>query len=393
MKAPTKYIDAQQKEALIVMLAIRFIEEYGLLRQEDLEDAKKSLQALFLRASGQATLLIKLIEVLRATRNVQQTFASIFNILTGIGKGVTAVDGKIALLRESLDRHRIAAGEYRDFVDPFLSFSQNFHRQLSAFARAVETYVGLKENEAKLAHIYRIARAARNQLRDRLQGELGRKPRGATESRIKDELVSSFNYGESRERLELAIAESHDKEREVLAQLEEIKAMCQMAMNPAMREKPSMAAKPPAPAKPAHEDIFTRLTDALEKHPALERLKEPVVELFRLYQNSYGMFALDWNRLQAGIQPMVKNTEAYFEAKEDDKDIRAKREKLRRIESLIPFLERGAKMLNDKEYNTYTVYTRHLSDVIGEEKAAWASVAEELLRAKVHAEAEMSTRL
>ena len=194
----------------------------------------------------------------------------------------------------------------------------------------------------------------------------------------------------------------------MLAQLEEIKAMCQMAMNPAMRERPSLAAKPTTPAKPryrdvpnavprdakpAHEDIFTRLTDALGKHPALERLKEPVVELFRLYQNSYGMFALDWNRLQAGIQLMVKNTEAYFEAKEEDKDIRAKRDKLRRIESLIPFLERGAKMLDEKEDNTYTIYTRHLSDVISEEKAAWASVAEDLLRAKVYAEAEMSTRL
>ena len=393
MKAPTKYIDAQQKEALIVMITILFIEEHGLLRQEDLEDAKKSLQALFLRASGQATLLIKLIEVLRATRNVHQTFASIFNILTGIGKGVTAVDGKITLLRESLDHHKVTAGEYRDFIDLFLSFSQNFHRRLSAFARDVEAYVELKENEAKLAHIYRIARDARNQLRDRLKGDLGSKPRGKTESRIKDEVVSSFNYGESRESLELAIAESHSKEAEVLAQLEEIKAMCQMAMNPAMRERPSLAAKPTTPAKPAHEDIFKRLTDALEKHPALERLKEPVVELFRLYQNSYGMFALDWNRLQAGIQLMVKNTEAYFEAKEEDKDIRAKREKLRRIESLIPFLERGAKMLDDKEYNTYTIYTRHLSDVISEEKAAWASIAEDLLRAKVHAEAEMSTKL
>ena len=393
MKAPTKYIDAQQKEALIVMITILFIEEHGLLRQEDLEDAKKSLQALFLRASGQATLLIKLIEVLRATRNVHQTFASIFIILTGIGKGVTAVDGKITLLRESLDQHKVTAEEYRDFIDLFLSFSQNFHRRLSAFARDVEAYVELKENEAKLAHIYRIARDARNQLRDRLKGDLGSKPRGKTESRIKDEVVSSFNYGESRESLELAIAESHSKEADVLAQLEEIKAMCQMAMNPAMRERPSLAAKPATPAKPAYEDIFTRLTDALEKHPALERLKEPVVELFRLYQNSYGMFALDWNRLQAGIQLMVKNTEAYFEAKEEDKDIRAKRDKLRRIESLIPFLERGAKMLDEKEDNTYTIYTRHLSDVISEEKAAWASVAEDLLRAKVQAEAEMSTRL
>lgn len=393
MKAPAKYIDVQQKEALIVMIAILFIEEHGLLHQDDLEDAKKSLQALFLRASGEATLLTKLIEVLRATRNIQQAFASVFVILAGIGKGVNAVESKIALLRENLDQYKITAEEHRDFVGPFLTFSQNLHRQLAAFARDIEVYVGLKENEARLAQIYRIARDARNRLRDRLKGELGGKPRGETEARIKNEVVSSFNYSVARESLQLAITEANDKETEVLARLEEIKTTCQIAMNPTMREQPSLATKATARAKPVHEDIFALLTTALQKHPGLERLKEPVVELFRLYQNSYGIFALDFNRLQAGIQLMMKNTTAYFEAKEEDKDIRASREKLRRIEGLIPFLERGSKMLHRKEFNTYTLYTRHLSALISQDKAAWASFADELLRAKVHAEAEMNTKL
>lgn len=392
MKAPVKYIDAQQKEALIVMIAILFIEEHSLLRQEDLEDAKNSLQALFLRTSGQAALLTKLIEVLQATKNIQQTFASIFTILSGIGKGVLAVENKIALLRESLDQHKLTAEEHRDFIDPFLSFSQNFQRQLAAFARGIETYVELKENEARHAHIYRIARDARTQLRDRLKGDLGSKPQGKTESRIRDEVVSSFDYGEARESLQLAIAEARTKEQDVLVQLDAIKAMCQLAMNPAMREKPALGTKP-AGTKPAHEDIFTRLTEALQKHPALERLKEPVVELFKLYQHSYGMFALDYNRLQQALQLMQKNAAAYFEAKEEDKDIRAKREKLRHIEGLIPFLERGSRMLDEKEFNTYSIYTRRLSEVISETKAAWASIADDLLRAKVQAEAEMSTKL
>lgn len=392
MKAPVKYIDAQQKEALIVMIAILFIEEHSLLRQEDLEDAKNSLQALFLRTSGQAALLTKLIEVLQATKNIQQTFASIFTVLSGIGKGVLAVENKIALLRENLDQHKLTAEEHRDFIDPFLSFSQNFQRQLAAFARGIETYVELKENEARHAHIYRIARDARTQLRDRLKGDLGSKPQGKTESRIRDEVVSSFDYGEARESLQLAIAEARTKEQDVLVQLDAIKAMCQLAMNPAMREKPALGTKP-ASTKPAHEDVFTRLTEALQKHPALERLKEPVVELFKLYQHSYGMFALDYNRLQQALQLMQKNAAAYFEAKEEDKDIRAKREKLRRIEGLIPFLERGSRMLDEKEFNTYSIYTRRLSDVISEEKAAWASIADDLLRAKVQAEAEMSTKL
>lgn len=393
MKFMTKSADARQKEALIVLVAIRFIEEHSLLRQEDLADAKNSLQALFLRASGQAALLHKLIEVLRATRDVEHTFASIFSILGGINKGVAAVDGRITLLRESLDHLRVTAEEHRAFIDPFLDFSQQFQRRLATFARDVGTYVALKENEARLVRIYRIARDARNQLRDRFKGELGRKPRGETETRIKEEVVSSFDYGESREKLQQAIAEVRTREQEVLAELEEIRKMCQMAMNPAMRDKPSLGTKPPTNARPEYEDIFTRLADGLHKHPALERLKEPVIELFRLYQHSYGIFALDWNRLQQGIELMMKNTAAYFEAKEEDKDIRAKREKLRRIEALIPFLERGAKMLGEKEYNTYAIYTRKLSDVISENKTPWVSIAEELLRAKVLAEAEMSTRL
>ncbi len=393
MKFMTKSADARQKEALIVMVAIRFIEEHSLLRQEDLADAKNSLQALFLRASGQAALLHKLIEVLRATRDIEHIFASIFGILGGINKGVTAVDGKITLLRESLDHLRITAEEHLAFIDPFLDFSQQFQRRLATFARDMAAYVALKENEARLTRIYRIARDARNQLRDRFKGGLGRKPRGEAETRIKEEVVSSFDYGESRENLQHAIGEARTREQEVLAELEEIRKMCQMAMNPAMRDNPSLGTKPPTHARPAYEDIFARLTDALQKHPALARLKEPVLELFKLYQHSYGMFALDWNRLQQGIEIMMKNTAAYFEAKEEDKDIRAKREKLHRIEALIPFLERGSKMLGEKEYNTYAIYTRRLSDVISEGKAPWASIAEDLLRAKVLAEAEMSTRL
>ncbi len=393
MKLTAKSVDAQQKEALIVMVAIRFIEEHGLLRQEDLADAKNSLQALFLRASGQATLLHKLIEVLRATRDVEHTFASIFNILGGINKGVAAVDGKITQLRESLEHLRITAEEHHDFVDPFLDFSQQFQRRLATFARDMGAYVALKENEARLTRIYRIAREARDQLRDRLMGDLGRKPRGETETRIKEEVVSSFDYGESRENLKHAMAEAHVREKDVLAELEEIRKMCQMAMNPAMRDKPSLGTKPAANARPAYEDIFARLAEALQKQPALARLKEPVIELFRLYQHSYGMFALDWNRLQQGVELMMKNTAAYFEAKEEDKDIRAKREKLHRIEALIPFLERGAKMLDQKEYKTYAIYTRRLSEIVSEDKTPWVSIAEELLRAKVLAEAEMSTRL
>ena len=89
MKAPLNTSTRSKKEALIVMITILFIEEHGLLRQEDLEDAKKSLQALFLRASGAGRRCSpSSSEVLRATRRacIRPSPASSL-LLTGIGKG------------------------------------------------------------------------------------------------------------------------------------------------------------------------------------------------------------------------------------------------------------------------------------------------------------------
>jgi hypothetical protein len=72
-----KSTDPQHREALVSMTALYFIEEHALLRPELLEDAKKSLQALFLRTSGEETMLRKLIEILKTTKQIHQSFASI----------------------------------------------------------------------------------------------------------------------------------------------------------------------------------------------------------------------------------------------------------------------------------------------------------------------------
>jgi hypothetical protein len=118
-----------------------------------------------------------------------------------------------------------------------------------------------------------------------------------------------------------------------------------------------------------------------------------VLDLFKIYQHSYGMFHLDCNNLSKAMETMFDNSEAYFEAKEEDKDIIAKREKLKMIEGLIPFLEHTATLTLDNAPETYSRFSRRLSDVISEKKSAWAHIAEHLLRAKVQAEADLSTRL
>ena len=372
------------------MTALYFIEEYSLLPREQLEDAQKSLQALFLRTSGEETMLRKLIDILKTTKNIHQAFANISGILTGISKCVLVIDGKITALRQYIGRFKVTAEENADFIGPFLSFSQAFLQKIETYSRDIQEYLDLKEKEARYNSMYQIAREAREHLKQRLSGALGSKTHGEIETKIKEEIVASFDYGETESNLKYAMRESRHMEREIHERLAEIKSMCQMAMNPAMREQDNGSSANPAEQ---HEDVYRLFSIALRKHPRLLQVKDAVLELFKLYQHSYGMFGLDFNNLNKAIETMIDNTEAYFEAKEEDRDILVKRDKLKKIEGLIPFLERTAETLTDKEINTYIKYSKKLSGIISEKKAHWFAIGEELLRAKIQAEAELSTRM
>jgi hypothetical protein len=90
---------------------------------------------------------------------------------------------------------------------------------------------------------------------------------------------------------------------------------------------------------------------------------------------------------------MLDNSEAYFDAKEEDRDIQTKREKLKLIEGLIPFLEHSAVAVTKDEVLSYGKFSRKISDIISEKRAPWSHITEFLLRAKVQAEADLSTRL
>jgi hypothetical protein len=387
------------------MTALYFVEYNALLGREQLDDAKKSLQALFLRTSGEETLLRKLIEILKITKQIHQSFASISNVLSGITRGVQTVDGKIAAYKQALATLSPSAEENAAFAGPFLSFSQTLLQKIDAFDVNIRHYVELKETEARYASIYRIAMDARERLKLRLAGVLGNQARSEVESRIKQNIVSSFDYSESESNLQFAQREARNKAEEILKQIEDIRAMCQMAKNPSMREKsddssdntPSSnssasAAKTGIPAT-EYDDVFKLFAKALRVHPRLLHLKDIVIELFKLYQHSYGMFRLDCDRLNKAMETMFDNSEAYFEAKEEDKDIRNKREKLKMIEGLIPFLERSAISIIENPQETYARFSRRLSDLISEKKVVWTDISEHLLRAKVQAEAELSTRL
>ena len=400
-----KSTDPQHREALVSMIALYFIEEHALLRPELLEDAKKSLQALFLRTSGEETMLRKLIDILKTTKQIHQSFASISNVLSGITRGAQTVGSKVAAYKQALATMTLSAEENAAFAGPFLSFSQTLLHKIDAFDNNMRQYVEFKETEARYASIYRIAMEARERLKLRLAGVLGSQTRSDVETRIRQNVVSSFDYSESESNLQFAQRDAHNKEEEIMAQLEDIRVMCQMAKNPAMRNKTDDSSNPtissysvlPATKTPKpradYDDVFVLFSQALRQHLRLLQLKDIVLELFRLYQNSYGMFRLDCDRLSKAMETMFDNSLAYFETKEEDKDIRNKREKLMMIEGLIPFLEHAAVLTTENEKEDYGRFSRRLSNMISEKKAAWVNVSEQLLRAKVQAEAELSTRL
>lgn len=378
------FISSREREALISLTALTYIEEHGLLSTDQIDDARRSLQALFLRASGEETTLRKLIHVLKATRQIQHSFAGISGTLTGVSKCIEVLEGKLAALRVELARKPVSAEANAAFVGPFLSFSQEFIQKTVAFSESLSNYLAAREREARAQSMHRIALEARERLRHRLAGRLA-EARDEVETRIKQELVTSFDYGEAEASLEDARYDSRAAERSVRASLEEIQSMCQRAMNPALRDRIAVI--------DSGVDIFTRFVDALPTHPPLVALKNAVLELFKLYQHAHGMFQLDYRKLHHAVETMIDNPEAYFQAKEEDRDINLKRAKLRKIEGLIAFLEQAARLAVDEQMDAYSAFSRQLSGTISERRAPWCHVAEDLLRAKVQAEADISTRL
>jgi glutamine amidotransferase PdxT len=388
-----KSLNAQQREALVSLTAMYFIEEHALLSHDQIDEARESLQALFLRTSGEETMLRKLIEILKTTRALHQSFADIGIILTGVSKGLLTLNGKVSAMREQFGRTKFTAEENADFVDPFLSFSQEFLQRTETFHRLMHEYLETKEVESRQANIFRIAREARVRLKQRLSSDLGTDMRGAVETKIRQEVIASFDYSEAETNYKYTQRDSLNKEIEITEVLANIRAMAEMARNPTMREPEEETKDSDKPPRYHYDDIFTRAALALRKHPRLAQMKNSILELFRLYQHSFGMFSLDFNNLARAAETMIANTEAYFEAKEEDKDIRTKRDKLKKIEGVIPFLEQSANLLHDPELGDYTKFSKRISATISEKRQPWEHIFEELLRAKVQAEAELSTRM
>jgi transcriptional regulator NrdR family protein len=381
---------ANPKEMLAVVTALVFIEQHALITRSQLNDAKRSIQALFLRTSGEETMLRKLIRVLRVNRDLHQAFSAISKISLRISTSVEVISRKIKYLNQYASKLTLTPEENSTFFAPFLAFTHQFQNKILTFSKQMESYLAVKEIEARRTHEFRIAQEASERLRNRLSGKLGAELQGEVESTIRQEVLETFDYAEAQANLREAQRNSRVRREEISELLQELKAMCQMAMNPDMREKQQGGQ---SQNHPAQDDIFVRFTTALKRFPRLAKIKDFILDYFKLYQRAYGMFVLDFDNLNKAADTISTNPDEYFDAKQEDEDIKVKLEKLKKIEGLIPFLETTALALVEDENMPFQQYSRNMSAVISTKPSQWEHISEDLLVAKVTAEADLNTRI
>ena len=380
---------AKQKEMLAVMTALSFIEQNALITQIQLNDARRSLQALFIRTSGEETMLRKLLEILRVNKDLHEAFSSISKISTSISTSCEIITKKISYLKQYVGRLQLTPNENSEFFTPFLSFTHQFQEKIQRFNQMMMNYLEMREDEARRLNEFHVAEDASRRLRDRLSGKLGTRATGEVEESIKQEVMGNFDFANAHSIMLDAQRRSRMESNQISDLLVDLKAMCQMAMNPEMREKIDNPGKTGA----GYDDIFMRFTNALKRYPRLEQIKDFIIDYFKLYQRAYGMFHVDYDNFNKAVDTITSNTEEYFDSKQEEEDIRVKRDKLRKYEGLIPFLENINEMISEYEDYDFDKFSKRVSEVISEGGLPWEHINAELLVAKVAAEADLTTRM
>jgi hypothetical protein len=372
----------RQREALITLTAMNYIEEHRLLDDAQLKDARDSLRALFLRTSGAETMLRRLIEVLKVRRNMHSTFSRISSTFIAIRRSVEAMEERGFNLRRLIERSPVSPEAAAQFVGPFLSFSIQFLQKMGTFEKVLQKYLVAREQEVRAQASFRIAEESRKRLRSRLTGSSVGQGSGFVETRIEGELAKSINYDQAEAAVRAAARQVRTAEADVKAQIQAIHVMCQAVTEPAKRDR-AVVVKP-------EDDMLARFA-GLVADDTLHSIEQFVRELFALYQRADGVFQLDFDRLKQALRRLDSNSGGYFNAKDQDRDIADKREKLRKIEALILFLERAAALATTEQLDTYPKLSKAFSDAIAEKPSAWSFATEHLLSAKVRAEAELSS--
>lgn len=380
-------LQEKQKDMLIVLTGLSFIEQNALMTQAQLNDARRSIQALFIRSSGEETMLRKLVEILKVNKELHEAFSSITKISTNVSSSVEIIGRKINYLKQYVSRLQLTPQEQSEFFAPFLGFTHKFQEKTVRFNNLMHHYLKLREAEARRVLEYRVAEDASKRLKERLSGQLGTDTQGEVEASIRREVLGSFDFASAKQNLAEAERASRATAREIQDLLNEMRVMCQLAMNPDMRDRTS------EPVQEKYDDIFMLFTRALKRNTRLSQIQDFIIDYFKVYQRAYGMFVIDFDNFNKAVETITSNTDEYFESKKEDEDIRVKREKLRKYEGLIPFLEEASNMVAEYSDYSFTKFSKKMSNVISEENRVWDHISEELLVAKVAAEADLSTRL
>jgi len=307
---------SKPKEMLVVMTALSFIEDAALISPSQLSDAKQSLQALFIRTTGEETMLRKLIDVLKLNRDLHQAFSAISKIIANTTNGVDAVSKKLTYLKHYIDKLPLTAEESDDFFEAFLSFSLNFQEKINRFDQSMTQYLELREDEAKRVHEYRIAQNASERLRERLSGVLAAAADDSdaeAEQSLKQEMLGAFDHEEASQKLREAQRKSKKMSREINELLLEIRSMCQMAMNPEMRDSSGSEN-----IEVTYPDVFVAFTTSLRRFNRLQKIKDFIIEYLRLFQRAYGMLVLDFDSFNRAVESIFVNPEQYFDSKIED---------------------------------------------------------------------------
>jgi len=332
-------------------------------------------------------MLRKLVEILKVNKELHEAFSSIAKISINVSSSVEIIGRKINYLKQYVSRLQLTPQEQSEFFAPFLGFTHKFQEKTVRFNNLMHHYLELREAEAKRVLEYRVAEDASRRLRERLSSQLGTETRGEVEASIRREVLGSFDFANAKQNLADAERESRLAAREISDLLNDMRVMCQLAMNPDMRDNSN------EPAAQKYEDIFMLFTKSLKRHPRLGQIQDFIIDYFKVYQRAYGMFVIDFDNFNKAVDTITNNTDQYFESKKEDEDIRVKREKLRKYEGLIPFMEQASNLVVEYSDYPFTKFSKKMSEVISEENRTWDHISEDLLVAKVAAEADLSTRL
>lgn len=333
-------------------------------------------------------MLRKLIGILKINRALNKTFSEMANILAGIKRSHQSLVGKHNALEKQLGSMVVTPEENAHFIRPLLEFSSDFVRAVTEFDRQMTAYKEAKELEARSTHVFRLAQEARARLKQRF--EKGVTGESRQEEQVKQKVYQAFNYAEAESDYRYNHRGADNARDEISNSLKDFQQICQMAMKPDMRSGHELGG---TAGKPHCVDIYTITVKAMAAFPRLRPLLPAVQDHLRLYQHSFGMFMLDFDKFNNALGPMVENTDDYFQAKEQDEDVRTKQKKLADIEALIAFIEDVSSILRDGRDYSYPKFSITISSYITRAGSKWSPIAEQLLHMKVAAEAELSTRL